>query len=354
MPFIYKNGDMFESSAEAVVNTVNCVGVMGKGVALEFKNRWPENYSAYKAACLKKEIRPGKMFVHDNGDMFGSSNFRYLINFPTKQHWRAKSKIEFIEDGLKDFASVLNFYDIKSVALPPLGCGNGGLDWNDVRPLIEESLFKESLTRSIFIYGPKPSVDVLEYEPLNLSMTPQRALLFRALGDLEASFGGGYSKISLQKIVYFLQALGVDFGLQFKKNIYGPYSSTLAKALVDIGNRNGFVNHETIDNNKETIRVSAVAYSKAADYLEVNDILQPEKTLNQLSNLISGFEGDFGLELLSSVHYLAKIENNLSLSQLEKSLHSWSERKQNLFDVNSISNAFERLKCDKLLDDTVN
>lgn len=349
MPFIYKNGDMFESTAEAVVNTVNCVGVMGKGVALEFKNRWPENYKAYKVACLKKEIRPGKMFVHDNGDMFGTSQFRYLINFPTKQHWRAKSKIEFIEDGLKDFASVLNFYDIKSVALPPLGCGNGGLNWDDVRPLIESALANESLTRNIFIYGPRSNVDILEYEPMDLSMTPQRALLLRALGDFENPFGGSYSKVSLQKIVYFLQTLGVDFGLDFKKNIYGPYSSTLAKALIDIGNRNGFVNHAATENSEETVKVSAVAYSKAVHYLDMNNVLPTEKILDQFSKLISGFEGAFGMELLSSVHYLAKSGDNRSVEEITEALHNWSERKRNLFDLDSISNAFERLKCDDLI-----
>ena len=346
MPIVYKNGDMFSTPAEAVVNTVNCVGVMGKGVALQFKNRWPENFKAYKTACKQKNVRPGKMFVHDNGDMFEASNFRYLINFPTKDHWRSKSKIEFIEDGLKDFVAVLEYYNIKSVTLPPLGCGNGGLDWNDVRPLIENALAEASLTRNIFIFGPRSEVDIPEYEPLELSMTEPRALLFRTLGDFETYFGGSYTKVSLQKIVYFLQVLGIDFGMDFRKNIYGPYSSTLAKALVGIGNANGFV---SVDETDETVRVSAVAYSKASEYIDENRLLHSEKILDKLSKLISGFESAFGMEVLSSVHYLAKVENTQNLAEITSLIHNWSDRKRNLFDEQTISNAFARLKEDNLL-----
>ena len=346
MPIFYKSGDMFATPADAIVNTVNCVGVMGKGVALQFKNRWPDNFKAYKLACKQKLVRPGKMFVHDNGDMFETSNYRYLINFPTKQHWRSKSKIEFVEEGLADFVEVLKYYDIKSVCIPPLGCGNGGLDWNVVRPLIEGALTEESLIRNIFIFGPRLEVDIPEYEPLALSMTEPRALLFRALGDFEAYFGGSYTKISLQKIVYFLQVLGVDFGMKFKKNIYGPYSSTLAKALIGIGTGNGFV---SVDETDETVRASAVAYSKASDYIDTKGISEAEEILEKLSRLISGFESAFGLELLSSVHYTAKIEKTTDLKEITAFIHKWSERKRNLFDEDSISNALVRLKEDNIL-----
>ena len=346
MPIVYRNGDMFASQAEAIVNTVNCVGVMGKGVALQFKNRWPENFKAYKAACARNEVIPGKMFVYDNGDMFNSSNFRYLINFPTKKHWRSKSKIEFIENGLSDFVSVLKYYDIKSVSLPPLGCGNGGLDWNNVRPLIESALLEESLTRNIYVFGPRSEIDIPEYEPLELSMTQPRALLFRALGDFEPYFGGSYTKVSLQKIVYFFQVLGVDFGMDFRKNIYGPYSSNLAKALIGIAKANGFIN---VDENDETVRVSAVAYSKAAEYIDKEQLEQTEEILDKLSKLISGFESAFGLELLSSVHYLSTTENTTDLDKIASFIHNWSERKRNLFDKRAVSNALARLKEDNIL-----
>jgi uncharacterized protein YwgA len=171
-------------------------------------------------------------------------------------------------------------------------------------------------------------------------------MLFRVLGDYESYFGGGYTKVSLQKIVYFLQVLGLDFGLKFEKNIYGPYSSTLAKALVGIGKANGFV---SVDETNETVRVSGVAYSEASDFIEADGTLKAEKISDQLAKLIAGFESAFGLELLSSVHYLASSQQTEDLNKITSLIHNWSERKRNLFDRDAISNALKRLKDDKVL-----
>lgn len=140
MPLTFKTGDMFDEPAEAIVNTVNCVGVMGKGVALEFKRRWPENFKAYKRLCDSGSLRPGKMFVFESQDMFDPQGRRFLVNFPTKDHWRESSRMEFIEDGLEDFVARVDELRIKSVVMPPLGCGNGGLDWRKVKALITDRL----------------------------------------------------------------------------------------------------------------------------------------------------------------------------------------------------------------------
>lgn len=135
----YKEGNLLDSQAEALVNAVNCVGVMGKGIALQFKQAYPDNFKAYKEACNNNRVTPGKMFIVDSGSM---SNPRYIINFPTKRHWRGKSRMEDIQSGLIDFVDQLREYGIHSVAIPPLGCGHGGLDWDQVRPLIEETALK--------------------------------------------------------------------------------------------------------------------------------------------------------------------------------------------------------------------
>jgi O-acetyl-ADP-ribose deacetylase (regulator of RNase III) len=132
----FVHGNLFDSQAEALVNAVNTVGVMGRGVALEFKNRFPENYRAYRAACKREELVVGKMFVTETN----LEQPRWIINFPTKQHWRNPSKLEFVRDGLEDFVRVIEAHGIKSVALPALGCGTGGLDWSTVRALIEAAL----------------------------------------------------------------------------------------------------------------------------------------------------------------------------------------------------------------------
>lgn len=142
-------GNIFQSHAEAVVNTVNCVGVMGKGLALQFKKEFPENFVAYVDACRRHAVVPGKMFVYRTGMLLP----QYVINFPTKRHWRDKSRLEDIESGLTALVDVIRHYGIRSIAIPPLGCGLGGLDWRVVRQCIETAM------------ADVPDVRVLLYEP---------------------------------------------------------------------------------------------------------------------------------------------------------------------------------------------
>jgi O-acetyl-ADP-ribose deacetylase (regulator of RNase III) len=147
----YKTGNLLLEDTEALVNTVNCVGIMGRGIALQFKKKFPQNYVAYEKACNEKEIVPGKVFVHETGNLL---NPRLIINFPTKRHWRNPSLLEDIEAGLKDLVRVIRVYHIQSLALPPLGCGLGGLSWNSVRTLIENLL------------GELSDVHIVLFEPL--------------------------------------------------------------------------------------------------------------------------------------------------------------------------------------------
>src|SRR5713226_5227204 len=146
----FRTGDILRANAEALVNTVNCVGIMGRGVALQFKNEFPENFKAYEAACAREEVQPGRMFVFETGTM---TNPKFIINFPTKRHWRGKSRIEDIDSGLKALVKEIRVRKIRSIAVPPLGSGLGGLNWGDVRHRIEEAL------RGI------DDLDVVAYEP---------------------------------------------------------------------------------------------------------------------------------------------------------------------------------------------
>lgn len=158
------NEELIKSNAQALVNTVNTVGVMGKGVALLFKEKFPENYKQYRKKCKKQEIVIGKMYIYtiepaqprmELGDASHEQQHvdrpKWIINFPTKKHWRSPSKIEWIEQGLIDLKRVIKDSDIRSIALPQLGCGNGGLDWKEVKPLIEEA-FKDSLEVEVTIH----------------------------------------------------------------------------------------------------------------------------------------------------------------------------------------------------------
>lgn len=198
------SGDVLAAPAEALVNTVNCVGVMGRGIALQFKNAFPNNYKQYAQACKRKEVQPGRMFITATGLLQGP---RYIINFPTKRHWRGKSRLEDIEAGLIDLVRVIEDLGITSIAIPPLGCGLGGLAWPVVKSRIEASLAPlESV--QIHLYTPisadsvKPAV-ITNNAP---SMTPGRAALIGLMHRyLEGLLDPFVSLLEVHKLMYFLQ-----------------------------------------------------------------------------------------------------------------------------------------------------
>lgn len=346
MSITFKFGDMFNERVDAIVNTVNCVGVMGKGVALEFKKRWPENYKAYKKMCEEKVLRPGNMFVFENTNMFDANAPQFLINFPTKDHWRSKSQIGFIIEGLDDLVRVIIAYRIKSIALPPLGCGNGGLDWAIVKPLIIEKL--QSLEDTNVIVFEPQEVKKTQPEHVNASMkmTFERAMLIKALGETERYFSNHHTRVSLQKITYFLQTLGINYNLAFSKNIYGPYSETLKTiftAMEEQGYITGFTSHE------RKINVTANAYAQAEEFLNNHGSETSDDILKKLSLLIDGYETPYGMELLSTVHYLVTTEHKASVDEVVNAMHLWSERKLNEFNKEIIETAYKRLKTDGLI-----
>jgi O-acetyl-ADP-ribose deacetylase (regulator of RNase III) len=156
----YKTGDLLKEDVEALVNTVNCVGIMGRGLALQFKNVFPENFKAYVTACKREEVQSGKMFIFETNKL---TNPKYIINFPTKRHWREKSRIEDIQSGLKALVNEIRDRNIKSIAIPPLGSGLGGLNWSEVRVLIEEVLHGfNNLEVIIFEPSAAPDANVIK------------------------------------------------------------------------------------------------------------------------------------------------------------------------------------------------
>lgn len=146
----YTQGNLLDAPVEALVNTVNEMGVMGKGIALQFKSAFPDNTRLYAEACKNKELKVGKVFLTRNQTLLGP---KWIVNFPTKQHWRNPSQLSWIRDGLEDLRKIILMHRIESIAIPPLGCGNGGLDWALVRPEMVSAL------------GDLPDVDVVIYEP---------------------------------------------------------------------------------------------------------------------------------------------------------------------------------------------
>lgn len=344
MTIEYKNGDMFDEPTEAIVNTVNCVGVMGKGVALEFKRRWPENFKAYKKLCDDKKIVPGCVFIFENNDFLGGGKHRYLINFPTKQHWKAKSKIEYVRDGLVDFVSQVRNLGIKSVALPPLGCGNGGLDWSEVRPLIEESLNELPDVRFI-VFAPGPETMKPEQVSIPNDLTVGRATMMVAFAELEKYFGGHLTRLTAQKLAYFLQVLGVDFGLKFSKRQFGPYSERLHDAFKAMESKQYIQGYSSDD---KTVIVTPATYAAADDFLK-SELVDTTDLVSKLSFLIDGYETPYGMELLSSVHFLSVAEGITTQPEMSEALEAWNEHKRESFPRDAVSAALERLKADGLI-----
>ncbi|RWF24030.1 MAG: Appr-1-p processing protein [Mesorhizobium sp.] len=349
MSVTFKTGDMFEERAEAIVNTVNCVGVMGKGVALEFKRRWPDNFRAYKRLCDRHQLRPGKVYVHHEGDML-SGGRRFLINFPTKDHWRAKSKLEYIEDGLVDFVAQIEQLRIKTVVMPPLGCGNGGLDWTVVKALLTDRL---SAIRDVdfVIFTPsnaeEDDSEVRAGEAAGSpKMTFERAILIKALNDLSVYFDGTLTRITMQKITYFLQEFGIRFGLNFERNEFGPYSEELRDAFKAM-ERHGLIEGFTSPDRETTVTESGVQLAES--FLQEADWDRALEVIDRVSHLIDGYESPYGLELLSSVHFVSTRSDLRSLDGIADALAQWGERKKLKFDAKSVGGAFERLSDDRLI-----
>lgn len=345
MSITFKSGDLFLDDADALVNTVNCVGVMGKGVALEFKRRWPENYKAYKKACDAKVLRPGTMLIHELTDLFGKNEPKFIVNFPTKDHWRAKSKLEYISEGLDALVKDIKKYKIKSIALPPLGCGNGGLDWSVVRPMILERLSILDDV-SVAIYAPLNESDDPEYVDTHLKMTPGRAVFLKAIAELETPFGGVLDRLSLQKIAYFLQVMGVPLNLDFTKNLYGPYSDALKKAIVVLEADYKLIAGFQADREAH---VTPAGFAAAEDYLKNDE--KSEAVIDSLTKLVDGFETPYGLELLSTVHKVATSSGggNSDIQYIASEMLGLEKNKRNIFPENEIRVAFQRLQEDSLL-----
>lgn len=345
MTIIFKRGDMFADRSEALVNTVNCVGVMGKGVALEFKKRWPKNFQEYRKACEQKKLVPGMLLIHEASNGLLEDRPKYIINFPTKNHWRSPSKIEYVAEGLDELAKWLDLGLIDSIAMPPLGCGNGGLAWRDVRPLIEEKL-ADLKDVKIFVYEPQLSQGVPEYDGKKVNLTRERAILVRAIGMLEPMFAGGFDRLSLQKLVYFLQVLGISFGVEFNRTIHGPYSEQLRQALLGM-EKLGLIEGVTSDDHFAF--VPPTAFAEASEFLGTRLDESAEKVVDRLSQLFQGYESPYGLELLSRIHQLAYSSQDFVLDSAIEVLERNPNNYSSSYGRREISMAYDRLVEDGIL-----
>jgi O-acetyl-ADP-ribose deacetylase (regulator of RNase III) len=332
-------GNLLTADVDALVNTVNTQGVMGKGLALQFKKAFPEAFTSYELACKNGEIETGRMHV-----VRRLASPRYIINFPTKKHWRNPSKLEYIQAGLADLIEQVRALGIESIAMPPLGCGHGGLEWSDVRPLIEGAFASLPDVR-VVLYAPAgapPANEIIDRRSTP-AMTAARAAVLALMGKyLRTGYEYRLSLVEVQKLAYFLQAAGEPLRLKFQAHHFGPYADNLRKALRNMeGHQIRGVGDG--DNKPETeVDVLPGVVDRATEVLA----RQPASVerLERVAQLIEGFESPFGMELLGTVHWvMTHGANATDADDVIKHVHAWSSRKQSTMKDGHIRAAWSRL-----------
>lgn len=335
-----KFGDILAADAEAIVNTVNCVGVMGKGIALQFKMKYPENYKIYKKTCDQGRMMVGKVLFFEQNT---TSNPRYIVNFPTKRHWKGKSTIQDISKGLDSLISEVKRLEIKSIAIPALGSGLGGLDWLQVKSIIIDA-FSQLPDVDVLLYEPhySPSVQSIEVNTKKPKITLAKALLIKLMQAYQA-LGYSHSLLEIQKLIYFINIpLQNELKFNFKKSDYGPYASSINHLLQDMENHytRGFGDRV----QKAEVRLLDNAIEEADIFLSGKD--ECLENIKRIKQLVDGFETPFGMELLSTVHWVAINECaiNSTNDEIIKKIHQWNSRKSKLFQPHHINIAITRLR----------
>jgi len=337
-----EHGDLLSAPVEAVVNTVNTRGVMGKGIALQVKQRWPEVDRAYRDACKRGDVVLGRMHVVERGGL--GDGPRIVINFPTKDHWRSRSRLDDIETGLVDLHEVIERLHITSIALPPLGCGNGGLEWSDVRPLIEKAL--ASLPEvDIVIFPPEgaPAADGMLVGTKAPNMSPTLAGLVRLI-DGYWTDALGITDIEIQKLAYFLGVRHPSLRLRFSRGPYGPYCEDLHFVLQRAEGHyvRGYGDRSRKPWEPGQLAVLPGAVQRAEKVID----LEPEMNghVTAVDELTQRFEGAWGMELLSTVHWVANEDHGASdAEEARDRISRWSTRKNRLFSQADITDAWGHL-----------
>lgn len=326
---VIKIGNIFESNATTLVNTVNCVGVMGKGIALEFKKRYPDMFLEYVDLCNDSAVKPGVPYLYQN--LCGVS----VINFPTKDHWRSPSKLSYIISGLDWFRENYSSLGIKSIAFPPLGCGNGGLPWSTVGPIMYSKL--HDLPIDIEIYAPfgvspeeitesflaNTPID-FQTEIVGAKSTQINKYWYLILYVIKKLNNDKYSlnvgRTIFQKICYLLTYAGIPTGFKFTEGSYGPYSTEAKQALVALSNANLMTERklgrmvETVVSNDFKLDFSA--YSQI-------DIEKADKTFDLLSRIRSTEQAEIITTVLFSYDELSSKDRSVTEKQIFEHTLNW-------------------------------
>lgn len=335
-----QRGDILQADVDALVNTVNCVGIMGRGIALQFRKEFPDNYKQYLKACERGEVEPGKMFVFDRQTL---DRPRYIINFPTKRHWKGKSRIEDIESGLKALVQEVQKREILSIAIPPLGCGLGGLDWHEVRPLIVAA-FEDLSQVAVELYEPAgaPSAQEMVKTKRVPHMTPGRAALLGLMRRYLCAVMAPYATLlEIHKLMYFMQVAGEPLKLQFRKGHFGPYAENLRHVLQEIDGHFIQGYGDGHDDPDKQIEIQPAAVDQAEQFLQAHPATHQH--FDRVGELMTGFETPYGMELLATVHWVASHDGATSPKKAASKIYEWNERKR-MFSQGHIKLAWNTLK----------
>lgn len=325
-------GDIFESQAKTIVNTVNCVGVMGKGIAKEFKERYPDMYKEYVLLCDQHQIEPGKPYYYE--DLLGNS----IINFPTKKHWRSPSKLSYIISGLKWFVENYAKLNISSVAFPPLGCGNGGLNWELIGPIMYHWLKDLPIEIEIYApYGTKTSQLSKTFLENNLIHNPSEVLGIKSLAFNpnwmliletihrinEKRYNFHVGRTVFQKICYTLTDCGIDTGFHFAKGKYGPYSKEVGNAITIFSNANLII-------EKNVGQMIEMQVTKNFNFDETSYTSRDIDAVNKTVDLFSRIKSTDQAELVSTIIFayrtLAAKFDTVSENDVNDYILDWKPR----------------------------
>jgi O-acetyl-ADP-ribose deacetylase (regulator of RNase III) len=334
-----RRGDILKAKADALVNTVNTVGVMGRGIALQFSKAFPEVFKAYEAACRRGDVQVGEVMSYDLNRF---EQPHYVINVPTKRHWRGKSRIEYVESGLAALVAEVRRLGLKSVAVPALGCGLGGLDWDEVRPRIERA-FEALPEVRVLLFEPKgaPSAEEMARDERSPNMTEGRALLLGLMRRyLAAVMDPSVTLLEIHKLMYFMQESGQPLKLNYTKGIYGPYAENLRHVLTHIEGHFVIGYGDAADKPEKPIEPKAEAIAAAEEFLR--DRPKVHERFDRVGGLIEGFETPFGMELLSTVHWLARHEGAANPDEALAGAYAWNDRKR-MFSPEHVRIAWEVL-----------
>lgn len=347
----FTQGNLLEADAEALVNTVNTVGVSGKGIALMFKEAFPENFREYQRASKADEIEPGGLFITESYEMLGP---RWIINFATKKHWRHPSRIEWIESGLSELRKEIAAKGIKSIAIPPLGAGNGGLNWTTVRRLVVDAL--SDLDCRILVYEPTQTYQNVVKRRGVEKLTPARAMMAEIIRRYEI-LGSECSILEAQKLAWLLSQametlkLSNPLASDFGANRYGPYSEQVRHLLDSLDGSYLACERRVADARPfDRINFKHERADKVRAYLTTPEVGSYNRAIDLVAESIDGFQSPHGLELLATVDWLRRRSGvAMTPTAMIEAIAKWpgpqgaAERKADIFAPEHVKVAVEHL-----------